>query len=144
MKPVKPEIAPAEETSHEVESIATVLVLLPRVVAPVEPSVVKAPVEAVVAPIAVELMPVAVVLKLPEVNVRLLAPELMDEADNPDKASAPDVAVKLSAPVVNVKPLLAVTRPENVGLLTTFTVIVSVDVSGVVMLLPAANVTVPP
>jgi hypothetical protein len=101
-------MAPAELMSQDVVSMATVEVLLPRVVAPVLLSVVKAPVLAVVAPMAVELIPVAVVLKLLEVIVRALAPVLIDEAPRPDRARAPEVPVMLTAPVVTVKPLLAV------------------------------------
>jgi hypothetical protein len=78
MNPVKPEIAPAAETSQEEESMATVAELLPIAVTPVEDNVVKAPLAAVVAPIWVELIPVAVVLKVeapvPEVMVKLFVP----------------------------------------------------------------------
>jgi len=76
MKPVRPLRAPAEETSQEVESTATVLVLFPMVVTPVEANVVKAPEAAVVAPTWVALIPVVVVLKVdapvPEVMIKLL------------------------------------------------------------------------
>jgi hypothetical protein len=78
MNPVKPEIAPAAETSQEEESIATVAELLPMVVTPVEARVVNDPEAAVVAPTWVPLIPVEVVLKVeapvPEVMVKLLVP----------------------------------------------------------------------
>jgi hypothetical protein len=45
-----PVIVPEVEMSQSDESIATVLLLLPRVVVPVEDKVVKAPVPGVVAP----------------------------------------------------------------------------------------------
>jgi len=65
VKPVKPEMAPAAETSHDVVSIVTVEELLPKVVTPVEERVVKAPVPGVVAPIETKLAaPAAVIFQL--------------------------------------------------------------------------------
>lgn len=75
---VTPDTAPAVETSQVLESMATLVELLPKVVTPVELNVVKAPVDGVEAPICVALIPVAVVLKVeapvPEVIVRALVP----------------------------------------------------------------------
>jgi hypothetical protein len=129
---------------------AAVLVTTPFVVRPesvsdvVPVTVVNLPVEAVVAPIAVLFIPVAVVLKFPEVKVRLLAPVLIEEAPSPDKVKAPDVPVRFKAPVVRVKPFEAVTSPEKVGLAIVAKVTVPVPLFVVVMLVPAANVNVPP
>ena len=108
-----PVIAPVAVMSQSLESIATVALLFPSVVAPVLDRVVNAPVDAVVAPIAVALIPVAVVLKLLEVNVNAFAPVEMLDAESPVRDIAPDTPVRLTAPVVMVKPFDAVRVLEN-------------------------------
>ena len=87
---------------------------VPRLVVPVEESVVKAPVEGVVAPIAVLLMPVAVTLKLPDVMSKLFPPVEIEDAFKPLKVNVPEVAVRFNAPVVCVNPLDAVNKPAEV------------------------------
>jgi hypothetical protein len=96
------------------ELSVTTPVPCPRLVAPVDESVLNAPVLAVVAPIAVLLIPVAVVLKLLDVKVRAFAPVESDEAESPESDRVPEVAVKFNAPLVKVRPLLAVNNPALV------------------------------
>lgn len=87
-----PVIAPVLEISQSEESMATVDVLLPMVLAPVEESVVKAPVEAVVAPMLVELIVPPVIVAPEEAKVFAVR---LSEKENP--AEAP-VASKVTAP----------------------------------------------
>jgi len=88
VNPVKPDIAPPEVTSQDVVSIATVLELLPSVVAPVEERVVNAPVPGVAPPILTKLAaPAPVIFQLSSLRVReeatVVVPTVMELATAP-------------------------------------------------------------